>query len=220
MLCLFTRLTWQPFIDNYLEIFKITGCYINILNWSISIFNFNFAFLPSHHFSGMHHPERGAAFSLSNLDDVGLVLVVSLLLLWFVGFSFRNLNLHLKNGREGGELYLDSRAAIWWALLHSCNLDKDTVQRWRPGTAPLPAASQELLTGRSLGTGAFLETVVALREGWLKAETAFSGAWKGRAFPSAWNPRFKSTQLTLHKRSGKGEPKVTQITTPDCLAQQ
>lgn len=50
------------------------------------------------------------------------------------------------------------------------------VQRWRPGTAPLPAASQELLTGRSLGTGAFLEIVVALREGWLKAETAFSGA--------------------------------------------
>lgn len=74
-------------------------------------FHFNFPLLPSHHFSGMHHPERGAAFSLSNLEDMGLVLVVFSLLL-LVGFSFRNLNLHLKNGREGDELNLDSKATI------------------------------------------------------------------------------------------------------------
>lgn len=74
-------------------------------------FHFNFTFLPSHHFSGMHHPEREAAFLLSNLDDVGLVLVIFLLLLLFVGLSFRNLKLHLNNGREGDELHLDSKAA-------------------------------------------------------------------------------------------------------------
>lgn len=73
-------------------------------------FHFNFTFLPFHHFSGTHHPERGTAFSLSNLKAVGLVLVIFLLLLWFVAFSFRNL-LHLNNGREGDELHLDSKAA-------------------------------------------------------------------------------------------------------------
>lgn len=73
-------------------------------------FHFNFTFLPFQHFSGTHHPERGAAFSLSNLEAVRLVLVIFLLLLWFVVFSFRNL-LHLKSGREGDELHLDSKAA-------------------------------------------------------------------------------------------------------------
>lgn len=58
---------------------------------------------------------------------------------------------------------------IWTPRLqsagHCCTaafLDNNTVQRWRPGITPLPAASQELqlllLTGCSLGTDALLDT--------------------------------------------------------------
>lgn len=38
MFCSFARLTSQHFADNYLEIFKLTGCYIYNLNRRISVF--------------------------------------------------------------------------------------------------------------------------------------------------------------------------------------
>lgn len=149
-------------------------------------FHFNFTFLPFHHFSGTHHPERGTAFSLSNLKAVGLVLVIFLLLLWFVAFSFRKL-LHLNNGREGDELHLDSKAATWWALLHSCIFGQGHAPEMEARNnspvssmlgAPAPAPHQ-----CSLGNNAFLET--AGPWWWLRPESwnSLLRGMKRKSFP-------------------------------------
>lgn len=98
--------------------------------------------------------------------------------------------------------------------------DKDTAHRWRPGTTPLPAASQEpqplLLTGFALGNDDFLLT--AGPQQWLwprdslgeraapspKAEAVFTGAWKGKVLPSA-SLCFKSHPAVC----GRGDPITT-----------
>lgn len=159
--CPFARLTSQHSTDNYLEILKLTGCYIYNLNWCISFFICCYFWPPSTYQECITLREQ--VFCLFSVEAEGYLFVLGLFfcccfaLLYFLLVSFQFAPEKWERGR--------------WAVfrLQGFNMmgtvafsDKDTVQRWMPGIIPLPAASQELqllfLTHFVPGAGDFLLT--------------------------------------------------------------
>lgn len=148
-----------------------------MLHLQLKLTHFSFYLVPllaSQHLSEMHHPERMTVFWLSNWR-LGVACLFSggggLLFVWFVGFSFRKFwTCTWKMGKR-------ETSCIWTPGLqsdgHCCVVafsDKDTVQRWRTGITPLPAASQELqlllLICFAVGTDDFLLTAGPQRPLW------------------------------------------------------
>lgn len=169
----FARLTSQHSTDNYLEILKLAGCYIYNLNWHISVFIW-FHFWPPSTYQKCITLREWQSFDFL-IGGWGLLVCFrgggGLLFVWFVGFSFRKFwTCTWKMGKR-------ETSCIWTPGLqsdgHCCVVafsDKDTVQRWRTGITPLPAASQELqlllLICFAVGTDDFLLTAGPQRPLW------------------------------------------------------
>lgn len=116
----FARLTSQSSTDDYLEAFKLTGCYIYNINWGISVLICFHVMLPA--------LIRNASFWKT-------------LAFWFGDFCVVVLGTsELVPENWKGELHLDSRVAASRTLVF---WGKNTVQRRRLGITALPAASQE-----------------------------------------------------------------------------